>query len=149
MGASLWLIKLEDNLAGYGWTLRGSSVEPHYFCLGPDDAHLFDFHVFPQYRGRGVNPFLVNSILRSLAAECGGRAFIEAAEWNRAQLASLSRTPFHRLGRARKFTIFRTMVRWEESKTAEQKQENEVKNASIAASGPNRAKIENLGAGRS
>ena len=114
LGASLWLIKVGDELAGYGWTLQGRTVEPHYFPLGPDDAHLFDFHVFPQYRGRGINPLLVSYILGELAPECRGRAFIEAAEWNQAQLASLQRTAFHRLGLARKFTFFRhTMVFWE------------------------------------
>jgi hypothetical protein len=121
LGASLWLIKSEDHLAGYGWTLQGRTVEPHYFPLGPSDTHLFDFHVFPQYRGRGVNPFLVNCILRNLAAECQKRAFIEAAEWNRAQLASLSRTPFQRLGSASKFTFFRcTMVFWGSSEPVRQ-----------------------------
>jgi len=69
LGASLWLIKSRDKLAGYGWTLRGGTVEPHYFPLGQDDVHLFDFHVFPHYRGQGMNPFLVIHILRSLAAE--------------------------------------------------------------------------------
>jgi len=124
LGASLWLIKLKDNLAGYGWTLQGSTVEPHYFCLGPDDIHLFDFHVFPQYRGRGVNPSLVSYILSSLAAESHGRAFIEAAEWNQAQLASLRRTPFRRLGSARKLTLFRhIMVFWGKNETVRQTQD--------------------------
>jgi len=114
-GASLWLIKSHDRLAGYGWTLQGRTIVPHYFPLGPDDVHLFDFYVFPQYRGQGMNPFLVTRILRSLAREGAGRALIEAAEWNRAQLSSLSRTPFRPLGRARKLTIFgRTIVFWAE-----------------------------------
>jgi ribosomal protein S18 acetylase RimI-like enzyme len=139
-GASLWLIKSEGRLAGYGWTLQGHTVEPHYFRLGPDDVHLFDFHVFPQYRGRGVNPHLVNHILRSLAAECQGRAFIEAAEWNQAQLASLSRTPFHRLGSARKFTIFgRTIVWWARDHSFEQKRE--FKKAPLAATGSKQTSI--------
>ncbi len=113
-GASLWLIKSEGKLAGYGWTLQGRTVEPHYFSLGKDDFHLFDFHVFPQYRGQGMNPFLVTHILRSLAAEGAGRAFIEAAEWNQPQLSSLTKTPFRRLGLARKLTIFgRTIVCWD------------------------------------
>jgi len=112
LGASLWLIKSKATLAGYGWTLQGRTVEPHYFQLGPDDVHLFDFHVFPRFRGRGLNPALVNHILRSLDR---GRAFIEAAEWNRAQLSSLERTPFRRLGLARKITILgRTSVWWTE-----------------------------------
>src|SRR5579863_3048060 len=36
LGASLWLIKIDGQLAGYGWTLRGQTVEPHYFPLGQD-----------------------------------------------------------------------------------------------------------------
>jgi GNAT superfamily N-acetyltransferase len=112
-GASLWLIKSGDHLAGYGWTLQGATIEPHYFPLAQDDVHFFDFHVFPQYRGNGVNPVLVSHILRSVAAECSGRAYIEAAEWNKAQLASLAKTPFRPLGLARKSKIFhRTIVCW-------------------------------------
>jgi GNAT superfamily N-acetyltransferase len=112
-GASLWLIKSHDRLAGYGWTLKGGTIEPHYFPVGQDDVHLFDFYVFPQYRGQGMNPLLVGEILRSLAREGAGRAFIEAAEWNQPQLSSLSKTPFRCLGWATKLTIFgRTVVRW-------------------------------------
>jgi ribosomal protein S18 acetylase RimI-like enzyme len=119
-GASLWLIKSEGKLAGYGWTLRGRTIEPHYFPPEEGDVHLFDFHVFPQYRGWGMNPFLVTHILRSLATEGAGRALIEAAEWNQAQLSSLSKTPFRFLGRARKLTIFgRTIVCWTEKETAQ------------------------------
>lgn len=113
LGASLWLIKFEDQFAGYGWTLQGRTVEPHYYGLGQQDVHLFDFHVFSQYRGRGLNPLLVTQILHNLSGECRGRAFIEAAEWNQAQLASLRRTPFRLLGSARKLTLCgRTIVYW-------------------------------------
>lgn len=112
-GASLWTITSEGGLAGYGWTLSGGTVEPHYLLLGQHDVHLFDFYVFPQYRGKGMNPLLVTYILGNLAAEAAGRAFIEAAEWNRQQLASLARTPFRRLGRARKLTVLgHTIVCW-------------------------------------
>jgi GNAT superfamily N-acetyltransferase len=122
-GATLWLIKSEDDLAGYGWTLQGHTIEPHYFPLGQDDVHLFDFHVFRQYRGRGINPLLVTHILRNLATNCMGRAFIEAAEWNNAQLASLQKTPFRRLGLARSLTIFgRTFVWWSRKESPEQLQ---------------------------
>jgi ribosomal protein S18 acetylase RimI-like enzyme len=141
-GASLWLMKCEGKLAGYGWTLQGRTVEPHFFRLGHDDVHLFDFYVFPQYRGQGLNPLLVSYILRELASECGGRAFIEAAEWNHAQLASLRKTSFHRLGRASKFTIFRrTIVCWYEGESMAQVQEGELKDTSIAASEQKRSKV--------
>jgi GNAT superfamily N-acetyltransferase len=131
-GASMWMIKSEDRLAGYGWTLQGCTIEPHYFRFGEDDVHLFDFLVFPKYRGQGLNSLLVTHILRNLAAESSGRAFIEAAEWNHAQLSSLRKTPFHRIGQARKLTILRRIiVCWDENKTAEQEQ----KDLSVAMTG--------------
>ena len=113
LGASLWLIRCAGKLAGYGWTLRGRTVEPHYLPLGPEDIHLFDFAVFEQHRGQRLNPSLVNSILERLASEGSARAFIEAAEWNQAQFRSLSHTPFRRLCSARKATILgHTFVQW-------------------------------------
>jgi hypothetical protein len=118
LGASLWLIKSHDKLAGYGWTLQGRTVEPHYFPLGPDDVQFLDFHVFPKYRGRAIDWFLMTEILHRLAIGGLGRAFGEAGEWNQASLASFKMSPFRRLGLARKLTIFgRTIVCWAENGT--------------------------------
>jgi ribosomal protein S18 acetylase RimI-like enzyme len=124
-GASLWLIKSENELAGYGWSLQGRTVEPYYFPLGNDDFHLFDFHVFPQYRGRRINPLLVTLILHNMAVKCRGRAFIEAAEWNEAQLASLRKTAFRHLGLVRSFTLFgHKFVSWVGNITLKQPKED-------------------------
>jgi GNAT superfamily N-acetyltransferase len=112
-GASLWLVESEEQLAGYGWTLQGQTITPYYFPLAQNDVHLFDFHVFPHYRGRGINPYLIGQILDGLATNGAGRAFIEAAEWNDAQLWSLRKTPFRYLGSVRSFTILgHTFVSW-------------------------------------
>lgn len=117
-GASLWLIKSEGRLAGFGWTLRGGTMEPYFLPLGKDDAYVFDGFILPQYRGRGLMPLWLNHALHELAAECSGRAFSEIAEWNQAILSSLKKTPFRRLGMARKLTIFgRTIVWWAENET--------------------------------
>lgn len=120
-GASLWMLKSESRLAGFGWTIRGRTIEPHYFPLGQDDVHLFDFYIFPRHRGRGMNPYLVTQILCYLAAENVKRAFIEAADWNHSQLTSLKKTPFLNLGWARKFTVFGlTIVCWVANKNPQQ-----------------------------
>ena len=112
-GASLWVVKWEKQLAGYGWTLTGTTIEPHFFPIGIHDVHLFDFCVFPEYRGRRINPSLVGHILDELAADGKSRAFIEAEEWNQSQLSSLSRTPFQQLGLALRFRILgKTFVLW-------------------------------------
>ncbi len=112
-GASLWLIKSEGKLAGFAWTLRGGTMEPYFLPLGKDDPYIFDGFMLPQYRGRGFMPLWLNYALHELGAECSGRAFIEAAEWNWASLSTLKKTPFRRLGMARKLTIYgRTVVFW-------------------------------------
>jgi len=112
-GASLWLIRAEGKLAGYGWTMTGRTIVPYYYPLEGNYAHLFDFLVFPEFRGRNINPLLVGHILNELAAEGRSRAYIEVREWNRRQLNSLAKTRFRRLGVARKATLFgRTFVEW-------------------------------------
>ena len=87
--------------------------------------------MFPQYRGRGFNPLLVGYILRSLAIESQGRAFIESAEWNDPQLASLN-IPFRRLGLARKLMVSRrTIVCWSEDENLAQLHKGDAKDPSI------------------
>ena len=63
-----------------------------------------------------MNPYLIGRILDGLATNRRGRAFIEAAEWNDAQLSSLRKTPFRYLGSVRSFTILaHTFVSWIEN----------------------------------
>ena len=120
LGASLWLIKFEDQLAGYGWTLQGRTVEPHYFPLGERDVQFLDFHVFPKFRGRAMDWVLMTHILHRLAADGVVRAFGEAAEWNQASLSSFAMNSFSRLGCARKFTVLgRTIVLWAGNETVQ------------------------------
>lgn len=112
-GADLWLARLETKLAGFGWSLRGNTIEPHFFPLHRDDAHLFDFFVFPSSRGLGVNVSLVFEILQRLGADGVRRAHVECAAWNTAQIRSLAKTPFRRYAQATKLRLFgRTYVVW-------------------------------------
>jgi ribosomal protein S18 acetylase RimI-like enzyme len=149
-GASLWLIKSGDTLAGFSWTLQGRTIAHYYFPMAQDDVQLFDFYVFPKFRGRAILWFLIVLILASVKEEGASRVFGDVAEWNQASLSFYRTIPFRRLGVARSVTVFgRTMVFWEGNKTVEQKQKNkqknELKNVSIAATGPKGPKIGDLG----
>lgn len=121
-GASLWLIHSGNILAGYSWTLRGRSIAEYYFPMAPDDVQLFDFYVFPKFRGRAILWFLITVILNALREEGASRVFGDVAEWNRASLAFYKTVPFQRLGVARSFTIFRrTIVWWARDAAVEQR----------------------------
>jgi hypothetical protein len=134
-GASLWVIKNGAEMVGYGWTVTGRTLEPRFFPLTPYDVYLFDFLIFPQYRGKGMNPLLVRHVLCNLAAQCQGRAFLEVAEWNRPQFSSLRRTPFRRMGSAKKVTLGRrTIVYWTEETTASLEQPRSSERHSYAHS---------------
>jgi hypothetical protein len=105
-GASLWLIRSAERPAGYGWTLRGCTIAPYYFPMGADDVQLFDFYVFPKFRGRALHWLLTAYILQSLSSEGCARAFADTGEWNQAQLSSFKMTKFRRLGMVRSFELF-------------------------------------------
>jgi GNAT superfamily N-acetyltransferase len=115
LGSELWLAKLHGELAGFGWTIRGRTIEPHFFPLQGDDLHLFDFYVFPEFRGRGVNVALVLEILKKAGGDGIQRAHIECAVWNKSQRRSLSKTPFCRYAEATKLCILgRPIVLWQD-----------------------------------
>jgi GNAT superfamily N-acetyltransferase len=119
--ARLWLARWEGLVAGYGWTLKGATISPHFYALTLGEVHLFDFFVFPEFRGRGINPVLVEYILSKLGEEGASKAYIECAAWNKAQLASLKKTSFQRMGAARKFCFGgRVFVQWTEKRIEEQ-----------------------------
>jgi len=126
--ASLWLIKWDQQIAGYCWTIQGRTIAPYYFPLGRDDVQVFDWFVFPKFRGRGVHWFLVSHILQTLASEGMSRAFGDVAAWNQASLASYKMTAFRRLGWVRSFTLFGiTVVSWAGNGTLDESDRSPVR----------------------
>ena len=143
LGASLWLIKYNDRLAGYGWTLQGRTVEPHYFPLTKRDVQFLDFHVFPKYRGRALDWYLMTYILYQVTVDGCSRAFGEAAEWNQASVASFAMTSFRRLGVAEKRAVFgRVIVWWARNQGVEEK--HEFKKASPLVRGSQTSSVPDL-----
>lgn len=120
-GASLWLVESDRQLAGFGWTLEGSAIEPYYFPLGAKDVQLFDFYIVPEFRGRTLYWLLTNHILCTLAAEGWSRAFADTHEWNRRQLAAFQMTPFRALGSVKSYKLFgRVLTSWSASSSTAQ-----------------------------
>jgi GNAT superfamily N-acetyltransferase len=106
LGSELWLAKSSGRVAGFGWTIVGKTVAPHYFVFGVDEVHLFDFHVFPEFRGRGINVALIEKILITLSTQRLNWAHIECAAWNHSQVRSLSKTPFRKQAEVIRITFF-------------------------------------------
>jgi GNAT superfamily N-acetyltransferase len=122
-GASLWLVECEGQLAGYSWTIRGRAIAAYYFPIAQDDVQLFDFYVFPKFRGRAILWFLVADILQTMRAEGAVRVFGDVAEWNQPSLSFYKMTPFRLLGLVRTYKIFgQVFTCWAASEPADRKQ---------------------------
>ena len=132
-GATLWLIRSGETLAGYGWTIQGQPISPYYFPISPGDVQFFDFLVFPKFRGRAIQWLLTAHILKKLKDEGASRAFADTHEWNQAQLASFKMTPFQPMGMVRTVKLFgRTFAGWSAMKTAKPKKVKAVDGTSPA-----------------
>jgi ribosomal protein S18 acetylase RimI-like enzyme len=133
-GASLWLVKSGGVLAGYSWTIRGQPIAVYYFPLAQDDVQLFDFYVFPNFRGRAILWFLISLILNSLHAEGVTRVFGDVAEWNQPSLSFYKMTPFRRLGSVRTYRIFGyKLTHWGAANCVKHQKKNTVQRDDITA----------------
>jgi ribosomal protein S18 acetylase RimI-like enzyme len=136
-GATLWLIRSEEKLAGYGWTIQGRPISPYYFPILPGDVQFFDFLVFPKFRGRAIQWLLTTHILKLLKEEGASRAFADTHEWNEAQLASFKMTAFRPMGMVRTVTLFgQSFSGWSEAKTTMQKETTPERGTAAAVARP-------------
>jgi ribosomal protein S18 acetylase RimI-like enzyme len=102
-GSLLWLVKINGMLTGYIWSIQGRTIQPHYLPLTSKDVHLYDNFIFEEFRGRNINPALVNYVLAKLREKDMARAFIETNVANTAEIRSLAKTGFETYGLARKY----------------------------------------------
>ncbi len=112
-GAFLWCLIKEGDFIGYIWSIVGKAMKPYYLPLTENDVHMFDNFIFPQYRGRMYNSILMNHVLERLRIEGLQRAYMETAEWNRAECKSLIKNGFVQISFAKKrFRCGKNIVTW-------------------------------------
>ncbi len=62
-----YVARIGETPAGYGWVARHEASIGELdleFALPPDNRYLWDYVTLPQFRGRGVYPHLLQTILR-------------------------------------------------------------------------------------
>ena len=112
-GALLWLVKVDGMLVGYIWTIRGTTIQPHFSPVTTNDVHFFDNFIFEEFRGRGINPVFVDYVLWKVRKEGLIRALIETKVTNTPEIRSLAKTHFKPYGLARKLNILgRSVTMW-------------------------------------
>jgi len=107
------LISVDTDTAGMIWTELGGTAGPSCVPLSQSDLHLYDNCVFESFRGKGLNPVLLEFVLAMLKGRGYGRAYITTNWRNLPQRRSIDKTSLKALGVAssRRF-LGRTVVVW-------------------------------------
>jgi len=104
--AQFWLIRKNEQFAGFLWSIRNGYVAPFFIPLTLNDVVLFDIETFPEFRGAGINPLLMKYTFHELKKEGVARVYITVKVWNSSSIRAMEKTGFKRIGIAKKFKIF-------------------------------------------
>lgn len=88
------------------WSAAGRPIQRLPLPLAKEDVHFFDVETFPEFKGQGLAPMFINSLLKRVRCQGFSRAYIDSKVWNTSSLAFIKKTYFHKLGTARTFYIF-------------------------------------------
>ena len=85
----------------------------HFFPLLDNEALIYAAEVFPEYRGQGIMPILMNQTILELVRKGIERIYVECKVWNHASYRGISKTCAIELGTARAIRMrSRTIVVW-------------------------------------
>lgn len=102
-GATLWIIKLNNDVAGYVWSIRGRMAAAFPLPVTPHDAVVFNSETFEEYRGHGLYALLMNYILGHLKLQGSTRVYGFLHAWNTAVICGIKKTYFHEFSEVRRF----------------------------------------------
>jgi len=114
-GAIFWIIKKDDDVLGFVWTIKGKTYTPYYFPIGPNDIQMFDAEIFTKFRGKSLSKHLFIYMLKELSKQNIKNLYADTAIWNVPIQRTFSKINFIKIGIVRKFIIFnKTIAIWSE-----------------------------------
>ena len=100
-GCELWIGRLEDKIAGICWSCSHKKRTEYFVALDEDDATILSCFVFPQYRGRGIFPAMLQAMVRALMVEDHAhRVYIDCKSWNAPSIRGIQKAGFNFIGSA-------------------------------------------------
>jgi hypothetical protein len=113
-GGILWLIKVDNHLAGYRWTIVKDPLSRTYVPHTEKDVHVIATELFKEYRGQNLFILFTKYMMITLKNEGFKRVFSEIYLWNKRAEHAISKIEYYRkIGIARRFNFFgRNIVIW-------------------------------------
>lgn len=104
-GAHLWVAMLDNSMVGSIWTIRGGIRRKLEIPIPQEDVFLIASEIYPEFRGKRLNVFMMNWIIRDLVRRGERRFYIASEAGNTAQISSLSRSMFKPFCRVRRLEL--------------------------------------------
>jgi hypothetical protein len=112
-GAMLWLIKKNDQLAGYRWTIANNHKTPTYFPHTETDMHSIGIEIFRDFRRHHLFYIFQQSMVITLKNEGFKRFYSETFLYNKRAMKAMLNYGLRKIGIATRFSIFgKNIVIW-------------------------------------
>ena len=94
----LWLGLIDQSVVAYQFSRRGCNTTRYLVNLRPEDLVIYATMTFAKWRGRGINPAMMQYIVeKELAGR--GTAYVNCKGWNKASIRGILKAGFKPLGR--------------------------------------------------
>lgn len=117
-GAELWIGWLDGQVVGVCWS-RSQQVRHDYFVpLGNADATILSCMVVPKYRGRGIYPAMLGTMVGELMdKQKVRRVLIDCKSWNKPSIRGIEKAGFSLVGKGLRVVCFgRSWILWNQCK---------------------------------
>ena len=109
-GCELWVGRLDGHVAGICWSKCDNVGEKYYLRLTKTDAMILSCMVFPEFRGRGIYPAMLETMVQTMMGHNNvGRVFIDCKSWNTPSIRGILKAGFYPIGKALRLDLFNRM----------------------------------------
>ena len=102
-GSVLWLGELDGRFAGVCWHSRPVNRQDYFVPLTASDTVIYACFVLPEFRGRGIYPRMLQSLITSLLAEGLESVYIDCKIWNQPSIRGIEKAGFEYIGTSWRF----------------------------------------------
>lgn len=103
----LWIGRLEGKIAGICWSRCNKRRTDYFVGLEETDATILSCLVFPAFRGRGIFPAMLQTMVKTLMDEDQvRRVFIDCKSWNQPSRRGIQKAGFVPVGSAVRMVLF-------------------------------------------
>ena len=121
-GAVLRIFYKQGAMVGYMWSAKKGLNGFHFFPLLDNEAVLYAAEVFPEFRGKGVWPIMIDLTAQGLGREGIERVYLGCKVWNHSSYRGITKTSAIELGRVSEIRMRgRAIVVWRDVESSAQK----------------------------